>query len=223
MRSVRASILLLVMFAGRQLPGALLILVLIVLARTPVFAVEVVSPAGSSCEPPVGLVWREEVIRSVVTPALGGLLQNPTRLVSLSVPPLASFVPLTITFSSTLTSTVPSSITTRGLGFFTFKATDGTGDEHARLLSPWTFSLDYGECPLNEPCNMDMIDEASLRCMRLNDEDAAWQPVRSWTNVFANRVTCQSSEFGHFAVVADLLETSGELGQSTIYLPVLHR
>lgn len=169
------------------------------------------------------LTWTTSILSATVTPADGGVIGDASALLSVTFPRNTVAEPLAVTLSTEPATTPPIDPFVRTLGSFALTATNLAGAAQESALAPWRLLFTYTECADSGACLLHEIDEASLRCRRLDPIQNAWQPVESHVNVFTNQVSCTSSYFGHFALVADPLYTSGETSGTIVYLPMLNR
>ncbi len=196
---------------------------LVVICIHPVRAASAINPAGVTAPDPSDLIWASITLSTTVTPAGGGVIVDPSGNISVTFPRNAVTESLHVALSISPTATAPVDVFVRTLGSFTLTATNLAGEAQTITRAPWTLQFTYTDCANTGPCLLREVDEASLRCRRLDPMQDKWLPVDSSVNVFTNRVHCNSLHFGQFALVADPLYTSGETSGTVLYLPVLMR
>ncbi len=198
-----------------------LIVGLVSLSPKPLHAQDPICALGDGCYNQLDIIWTAITMHTIVTPESGGSMGGDGPL-TVRLPANAVAEPLTLSFTSTLTTVAPVAGDVVGLGYFTLAGSSASGESRNETLAAWTFTMRYSDCADVTPCLLQSVDEASLRCLWLDAAEGAWLPVKSHTDVFANRVTCSTTAFGQFALVATPLYTSGVIDQTRVFLPLLH-
>jgi hypothetical protein len=179
------------------------------------------------CQGRTDIGWIVTTLSTRVMPESGGVLTDSAGHVTISIPASAVAEPLDLLYASALNSPTPVALPLVALGYFSLTAIDAhspSQDEGpADTLLPWTLAFTYTDCSGEAGCLLLGVDEASLRCQWLDPAHSEWQPVASQADVFGNRVTCNTTHLGHFALVADPLQVSGETEAPAVYLPLLRR
>lgn len=103
---------------------------------------------------------------------------------------------------------------------FTLTAVNPDGSAHARFNAAWHANLAFGGCDPVRDCPWQTVDEASVRCLRLDLTSGDWLTEESVADVLGDRLYCSSRYAGTFVIVGDLLESTGVETGVAVYLPL---